>query len=74
MDLDQVLTSAPARPGTVPIVEGELVVRGGERYARVDDSAALWGPVLGGESASDGDFVVLVVTQNGTPVVVFTQS
>lgn len=73
-DLDQVLAPPPSSPGTREIVEAELVVQGGERYARVDDSAALWGPLIGGELATAGDFIVVAITQNGTPVVIYPQS
>jgi len=72
-DLDQVLAPPPSSPGTREIVEAELIVRGGQRYARVDDSAALWGPLTGGETAEDGELIVLAITQTGRPVVIYPQ-
>jgi microcystin-dependent protein len=68
--LDQVLATPPSSPATREVLEGTLVVRGSDRYARVDDSAALWGPVVGGDGATDGDVVLLGISQTGQPYVV----
>jgi microcystin-dependent protein len=72
-DLDLVLapTSSARSPGTRQVLEGELVVRSGARYARVDDSAALWGPVVGGAGADDGDTILLGISQDGRPFVIY---
>lgn len=72
-DLDQVLAARKESPGSREILEAELVLRGGERYARVDGSSALWGPLVGGEAAGDGELIVIAITQNGTPVVIYPQ-
>jgi microcystin-dependent protein len=70
-DLDQVLAAPPSSPGTREIVEGELVVRTDGRYARVDDSGALWGPVVGGDGAADGDAILVGISQDGRPFVLY---
>lgn len=72
-DLDQVLTPPPSSPGTREIVEGELVVKAGKRYVRVDGSAALWGPVIGGAALSDGTTIVVAISQTGQPFVIYPQ-
>lgn len=70
-DLDQVLAPPVPSPGTREVLEGELVLQAGERYARVDGSAALWGPLVGGEGAQAGETIVIAVTQTGTPFVIY---
>lgn len=74
--LDQVLASSTSaeHPGTRQVLEGELVVRDGERFVRIDDSAALWGPVVGGDTLDSGEWVVVAITQNSTPVVIYPQA
>jgi hypothetical protein len=72
-DLDQVLAPPASSPGTRQIVEAELVVRGAERWARVDDSAALWGPLIGGEGLGNGATIVLAISQDGRPFVIYPQ-
>jgi microcystin-dependent protein len=69
--LDEVLAPPSSSPGTREVLEGELVVRDGARYARVDDSSALWGPVIGGDNVESGDTVLLGVSQGGKPFVVY---
>jgi hypothetical protein len=72
MDLDLVLEQHPPdRVEDVDVVNGELVVRSDGRYVRVDDRPALWGPVVGGGEADDGDEVCVAVAQDGTPYVVY---
>lgn len=68
--LDQVLAPPPSAPGTREIVEGTLVVRGSELYARVDDSSALWGPLIGKTSAVHGDAVLVGISQEGRPFII----
>ena len=63
--LDQVLAPPPDAPGDRQVLEGELVVRGDGRYARIDGSDALWGPLLGGGAAKDGDVIAVGVSQDG---------
>lgn len=69
--LDQVLTPPASSPATREVLEGVLVIQGGQRYARVDGSSALWGPLLGGTTASAGDLVVIAITQTGRPVAIY---
>jgi hypothetical protein len=70
--LDQLLTPRRRQgPGDREVLEGELVLQGGQRWARVDDDAALLGPLVGGDAALEGDIVAVVISQNGTPFVVY---
>jgi hypothetical protein len=69
--LDQVLAPPQSSPGTRQLLEGELVIRRGQRYARIDDDGALWGPLLGGEQASAGDLVAVGISQDGRPFVIY---
>jgi hypothetical protein len=68
-DLDMLLDERPASDDQ--LVEGELTLRAGERYARVDGQPALWGPLVGAEHLAEGDTLVLGQTQDGTPYVVW---
>jgi hypothetical protein len=70
-DLDQVLAPPAPSPGDRQVLEGVLVTRRGDRYARIDDSAALWGPLVGGENVDDGETIVVAIAQSGTPYVIF---
>lgn len=49
------------------------MVKAGKRYARVDGSAALWGPVIGGAALSDGTTIVVAISQTGQPFVIYPQ-
>jgi hypothetical protein len=51
------------------VLEGVLVMRDGEPYARVDGDAALYGPLVGG--GTEGETVALAISQDGTPFVVY---
>jgi hypothetical protein len=73
-DLDQVLAPPRASAGTRQVLEGELVVQAGERWARVDGSAALWGPLIGGTGLDAGTTVVLAISQDGRPFVIYPQA
>ena len=68
-ELDELIRDAPAPADQV--VEGELVERAGERWAKVDGQAALWGPLVGAEHLSTGDELVFAQTQDGTPFVIW---
>ena len=69
-DLDELIRqTAPVADDQ--LVEGELQIRGGERYARVDGQPALWGPLVGAEHLADGDALLLAQVQDGTPFVVW---
>lgn len=63
--LDQVLAQPPPGPGDLQVLEGDLVVRNGERYARIDGDAALWGPLVAADELADGDTVLIAVSQEG---------
>ena len=69
MELDELIRDAP--PAADQVVEGVLVVRAGERWARVDGQPALWGPLVGAEHLSTGDELVFAQVQDGTPFVVY---
>ena len=69
MELDELIRDAPAPADQV--VEGELVVRSGERWAKVDGQGALWGPLVGAEHLEPGDELVFAQTQDGTPFVIW---
>lgn len=62
--LDQVL-APEAREQDAPLVEGELVLRSGVPYARINGSAALWGPLRGAEDLDSGTDVLVAVSQTG---------
>ena len=68
-ELDLLLDERP--PADDQLVEGELTLRSGDRYARVDGQPALWGPLVGAEHLAEGDRLVLGQTQDGTPFVVW---
>lgn len=72
--LDQVLAPAPSSPATRQVLQGELVIRRGDRFARIDDSGALWGPVVGGDTLTAGTLIVVAITQTGTPFVIYPQT
>jgi hypothetical protein len=63
--LDQLL-APPVREQDAPLVEGELVLQGGARYARINGDRALWGPLEGAAAATEGDTVLVAVSQLGT--------
>lgn len=42
-------------------------MRDGERYARIDGDAALWGPLIAADELTDGDSVLIAVPQHGRP-------
>ena len=69
-DLDELIRQAAPVPDD-QLVEGELQVRGGERYARVDGQPALWGPLVAAEHLAEGDTLLLAQVQDGTPYVVW---
>jgi hypothetical protein len=69
MDLDTLIREAPAPDEQV--VEGVLVIRHGDYWARVDGQAALWGPLVGAEHLEPGAELVLAQTQDGTPFVIW---
>lgn len=71
MDLDELIRDTPAPPDQV--VEGVLVDRHGEQWARVDGQAALWGPLVGAGHLDAGATVVLAIVQDGTPYVIWPQ-
>jgi hypothetical protein len=68
--LDQVLAPPPSSPGTREILEGELVVQDGDRWARIDGSSALWGPLVGGDELTGGELILVAIAQNGRPWVI----
>jgi hypothetical protein len=70
--LDQVLAPS-ASEQTTPLVQGELALRKGVPYARVNGSAALWGPLRGLPADTDAGSELLVgVSQTGDYWVVAT--
>jgi microcystin-dependent protein len=68
--LDQVTAPPPPGPGETNVLEGKLTLRREERWAVVDGSQQLLGPLVGGEAAVAGDRVCVAVSQDGTPFVV----
>lgn len=48
-----------------PLVQGELVMRKGAPYARVNGAAALWGPLRAAGDAEEGAEVLVAVSQTG---------
>jgi hypothetical protein len=70
VDLDTLMRDTA---NSVPeqVVEGVLVVRAGEPWARVNGQAALWGPLVGAEHLDTGAEVVFAQTQDGTPFVIY---
>lgn len=71
-ELDQVLSAPESQPGTREVLEGELVTHKGQLYARIDERAALWGPVVDGTGgvAEAGMTALVCVAQSGRPWVV----
>ena len=69
MEIDELIRDAPSPPDQV--AEGVLVVHAGDRYAKVDGQAALWGPLVGGDHLAPGAELVLAQTQDGTPFVIY---
>jgi uncharacterized protein DUF5907/collagen triple helix repeat protein len=69
--LDQ-LTDQPQTRGTTNVLEGALTFRRSEWWVIVDGSQQLLGPLLGALDAySPGDRVAVVVSQDGTPFLVW---
>jgi hypothetical protein len=71
-DLDQL--NKPRTPGMAAereVLEGTLIQSNGDFYAKVDDSQALWGPLIGGTEAMVGADVCIGVAQTGQPFVLF---
>jgi len=53
------------------VLEGALTVRRGEKWALIDGSQQLLGPLLGADAVTAGDRVAVVVSQDGSPFVVY---
>src|SRR5262245_52460280 len=68
--LDQ-LPSAPTARQSQNVLEGVLTERRGERWALVDASQQLLGPLVGAAGVSVGGRVCVAVSQDGTPFVVY---
>lgn len=71
-DLDLLERDANQRTrGTTNVLEGTLTLRRGERWAIVDGSQALLGPLYGADTIAIGARIAVVVSQDGTPFVVY---
>lgn len=69
--LDQVTAPPPPGPGTVNVLEGVLTDRRGERWAIIDGSQQLRGPVVGADTVEIGARIAVVISQNGTAFCVY---
>lgn len=74
MDLDDVLAPHASRERTdapyLPVQEGTIETRDGEKFLRVD-TAALFGPVAGADLLANGTTAVVAISQEGIPYVVW---
>jgi hypothetical protein len=71
-DLFNVSDRYSAAPPYPLVLEGTMVVRADGRYVEVERGGAqLWGPVVGGDGASDGDLVLVAMSQEGRPFIVY---
>jgi hypothetical protein len=74
LDLDQITQQDLNTTEQREVLDGELVERDDEMYLKVDDGAALWGPIVGLDDREDlfeGDAIVCALSQDGTPYVVY---
>jgi len=71
--LDQ-LTGQTSTRETTYVLEGTLTERRGDRWAVVDGSQALLGPVRGAADVTLGDRICIVQSQDGTPFLVYPQT
>lgn len=62
--LDQVLEKRHTEQDA-SLVQGELVLRSGVPYLRVNDAAALWGPLRAADGLDDGTELLVGVSQTG---------
>lgn len=62
--LDQLLEPKQTEQ-TTALVEGELVLRSGTPYLRVDGSGALWGPLRAADGLDADAEVLVAVSQAG---------
>jgi hypothetical protein len=56
------------------IVDGKICERSDGMYVKVDDSQALWGPVVGGTGLDEDSQVCVAVAQDGTIYVIYPGS
>lgn len=73
-DLDHVLSPAASRDREAPpyplILEGETTTVNGEPFVRIESSAVV-GPVVGADALGIGAAVVVAISQEGIPYVVY---
>jgi hypothetical protein len=62
-----------AQPPYPLVLAGTLVERPDGRFLRTE-TAALLGPVRGGETATEGDGIIAVMPPDGRPVIVYSES
>ena len=74
-ELDQVqaLATPPARHDR-PVLEGKLKIQRADRWAIIDGSQQLLGPLKGADSLPDGEVIGVAIGQNGTPFVIYPSS
>lgn len=68
--LDQAATSTSPR-SVQGVLEGTLTTRRGERWALVDGAQQLLGPLIGAAGVDIGARICVVVSQDGTPFLVW---
>lgn len=74
-ELDQVLTAAtPPAAHDQPVLEGKLTIRRADRWAIIDGSQQLLGPLKGADNLQDGEWIGVGISQNGTPFVIYPHS
>lgn len=53
------------------VASGKLIIQSGRRWAQIDGTAALWGPVQGGDLLSHGTPILIGIDQESVPYVIW---